>query len=247
MASGGRVGDSRSATLCSTPLRCTPFVARERDKERNTQREGGRGREREFGRRGYKAHAMPAEHERRGILVGVGVSRGSRSVEKGRGRRKGGAKVASASRRPERESQSPADLNAPRNLARRPTNLALLLLHWEPETGGIFFGRREEESPPWRVVHGRNPRTRINPPAVSLACRARKNGGKRERERRGKTIVSFLSFFPTNRRIKVRIEWIHSWSNLFPVRCLCNLGLLSFVCFVSRWWILKKRDVLGRM
>lgn len=123
------------------------LLERERQREKYTER--GREREREFvGRRGYKAHAMPAEHERRGILVGVGVSRGSRSVEKGRGRRKGGAKVASASRRPERESQSPADLNAPRNLARRPTNLALLLLHWEPETGGIFFGRREEESPP---------------------------------------------------------------------------------------------------
>lgn len=207
MASGGRVGDSRSATLCSTPLRCTPFVARERerDKERNTQREGGRGREREFGRRGYKAHAMPAEHERRGILVGVGVSRGSRSVEKGRGRRKGGAKVASASRRPERESQSPADLNAPRNLARRPTNLALLLLHWETGNWGHLLrppGRRiatvtcraREESADTDKSSRRFPR---------VSCAEKR--GKRERERRGKTIVSF-SFFPTNRRIKVRIE-----------------------------------------
>lgn len=58
--------------------------------------------------------------------VGVGVSRGS--LEKGWG----GAKVASASRRPEKESQSPADLNAPRNLARRPRNLNAPLLLPEP-------------------------------------------------------------------------------------------------------------------
>lgn len=101
MASGGRVGDSRSATLCSTPLRCTS-VARERQGEGEVHREGGR--EREFvGRRGYKAHAMPAEHERRGILVGVGVSRGSRSVEKGEreaeGWRKGGVGVATPGER----------------------------------------------------------------------------------------------------------------------------------------------------
>lgn len=138
-------GQQPCVRLRSGALRSLP----ERETKREIHREREEEREREFvGRCGYKAHAMPAEHERRGILVGVGVSRGSRSVEKGRGRRKGGAKVASASRRPERESQSPADLNAPRNLARRPTNLALLLLHWEPETGGIFFGRREEESPP---------------------------------------------------------------------------------------------------
>lgn len=99
MASGGRVGDSRSATLCSTPLRCT---LPERDKEREKYTE--RGREGEFvGRRGYKAHAMPAEHERRGILAGVGVSRGSRSVEKGEreaeGWRKGGVGVATPGER----------------------------------------------------------------------------------------------------------------------------------------------------
>lgn len=126
MASGGRVGDSRSATLCSTPLRCTS-VARERQGEGEVHREGGR--EREFvGRRGYKAHAMPAEHERRGILAGVGVSRGSRSVEKGE--REAG-RVAQRWRR-RRDARRERVSHQPTS-TRRVTSLV------DPETSRCFF------------------------------------------------------------------------------------------------------------
>lgn len=142
MASGGRAGDSRSATLCS--LRCTS-VARERQRERYTLRERGREREREFvGRRGYKAHAMPAE-QRRGILVGVGVSRGSRSVEKG----EGGGRVAQRWRR-RRDARRERVSHQPTS-TRRVTSLV------DPETSRCFFSlgtgnwglsRAPEELPP---------------------------------------------------------------------------------------------------
>lgn len=54
------------------------------------------------GRRRYKAH--DAQSREKGYDVGVGVSKGSRLLEKGGSER---AKVASASRRPERVSHQP--------------------------------------------------------------------------------------------------------------------------------------------
>lgn len=174
-----------------------PLPERDKEREKYTER-GGRRESLSVGAGTKHMRCPPSTRE--GASSQGSVCRGGRARSKrGRGRRKGGAKVASASRRPERESQSPADLNAPRNLARRPRNLALLLLTGNRKLGASSAGRiatvrcraREESA------------DRINPPAVSLACRARKNGGEREREGEG----SFLFVvFSTNRRIKVRIE-----------------------------------------
>lgn len=197
----------------------------ERDKEREKYTERGGGRESLSVGAGTKHMRCPPS-TREGASSQGSVCRGGRARSKrGRGRRKGGAKVASASRRPERESQSPADLNAPRNLARRPRNLALLLLTGNRKLGASSAGRiatvrcraREESA------------DRINPPAVSLACRARKNGGEREREG-GRRIVSFRSFFHKSKNKGAnRVNPIRSCSTL----CHVSVILVCLRLFVS--------------
>lgn len=125
MASGGRVGDSRSATLCSTPLRCTS-VARERQGEGEVHREGG-GRESLSVGAGTKHMRCPPS-TREGASSQGSVCRG---VALGRKGGEGGGRVAQRWRR-RRDARRERVSHQPTS-TRRVTSLV------DPETSRCFF------------------------------------------------------------------------------------------------------------